>query len=217
MSVDPIAPSVKGKRSYDASRRRERARRTHAALLDAALTRFLDQGYASTTIELIAREADVSEATIYKTYGGKPGIVRALCERALAGEGPIPAERRSDAMKDNEPDPRNVIEGWGRLAAEVAPRVAPILLLLRDAATGDPVAAKLHDELDGNRLARMAGNARSLADGGHLRLGVSLRDARDVLWLYSSPELFDLLVRRRHWSIRKYSRFVTDAMIDALL
>ncbi|HEX3088540.1 MAG TPA: hypothetical protein VHQ23_07775 [Ilumatobacteraceae bacterium] len=37
------------------------------------------------------------------------------------------------------------------------------------------------------------------------------------LWTYSSPELFDLLVRRRHWSLRRYSRFVVEAIQNALL
>ena len=139
MSLDPRRAPVK--RAYDTTRRRERAEQTRAAVLDAALSRFLDQGYASTTIESIALAADVSDATIYKTYGGKPGLVRALCDRALAGAGTVHAEQRSDALKDNEPDPRTVIEGWGQLGAEVAPRVVPILLLLRDAASTDAVAA----------------------------------------------------------------------------
>ncbi|MEY2438365.1 MAG: hypothetical protein QOF97_3201 [Acidimicrobiaceae bacterium] len=217
MSVDPVTAPVKRRRPYDGSRRQEQARRARSALLDAALTRFLDQGYTATTVESIATAAGVSAATIYKTYGGKPGLVRALCEQALGGAGPVPAEQRSDALKQSEPDPRAVIEGWGLLTAEVAPRVAPILLLLRDAADGDPVAAALHEEVDHNRLTRMAHNASHLAKGGRLRLGVTRTDARDVLWLYSSPELFDLLVRRRGWSVRKYSRFVTDAMIAALL
>jgi AcrR family transcriptional regulator len=217
MSVDPDRPAVKARRSYDGSARREHARRNHAALLDAALARFLRHGYAATTIESIALDVGVSDATIYKSYGGKPGLVRALCERALAGAGPTPAEARSDSLKEREPDPRQVIEGWGRLTAEVAPRVAPILLLLHDAAGADPTAAALYEELDSNRLNRMADNARYLVDGGHLRTGLRLQDARDVMWLYSSPELFDLLVRRRRWSVRRYSRFVAAAMIDALL
>jgi len=104
-----------------------------------------------------------------------------------------------------------------RLTAEVAPSVAPILLLLRDAADADPAAAALHAELDQNRLARMTQNARHLVRGGHVRKGVSLAHAADVLWTYSSPELFDLLVRRRRWSLERYGRFVADGIAGALL
>lgn len=217
MSVEHPVPHVNARRAYNASRRQEQSRHKHNVLLDAALARFNQYGYTTTTIESIAADADVSEATIYKTYGGKPGIVRALCLRALGGQGPVPAEQRSDALKATEADPRKVIEGWGRLTAEVAPRVAPILLLLRDAADGDAAAAALREELDESRLARMTDNARHLVDGGHLRPGIRLSHASDVLWTYSSPELFDLLVRQRHWSLRRYGSFVAGAIAAALL
>src|SRR3954470_3122223 len=215
--VEPNTSPVNARRAYDSSRRRERARLAHDALLDAALKRFIEQGYSATTIESIASDVDVSAATIYKTYGGKPGIVRVLCERALGGRGPVHAEQRSDSLRVTSADPREVIKGWGMLTAEVAPRVAPILLLLRDAASGDATAAALHAELDSNRLRRMTENARFLVDNRHVRTGIGPAHARDVLWTYSSPELFDLLVRRRRWSLTRYSEFVADAIAAALL
>ena len=63
----------------------------------------------------------------------------------------------------------------------------------------------------------MADNGRHLARAGHLRDGLTARDARDVLWLCSSPDLYELLVIRRRWSVAKYRRFVTDTMVNALL
>ena len=100
---------------------------------------------------------------------------------------------------------------------EVAPRVAPVLLLVRDAAASDPQLATLQDEMDAARLTRMTHNARTLLNGGHLRKGITLDGATDVLWTYSSPELFELLVVRRGWSIERYGQFIGDAMIAALL
>jgi len=217
MSVEQSPEQVNARRAYNSNRRRQRSRDTHNALLDAASTRFLANGYTATTIDSIASDAAVSAATIYKTYGSKSGIVRALCQRALGGQDPIPAEQRSDALQTNEGDPRKVIEGWGRLTAEVAPRVAPLLLLLRDAADGEPTAGALLAELDGDRHARMTRNARYLVNGGHVRQGVGLAEASDVLWMYSSPELYDLLVRRRKWSLRRYSQFIARAITNALL
>jgi AcrR family transcriptional regulator len=214
--MDRPPEQVKRARTYDASRRKEKARRQYTAALDAAHELFLDGGYATTTVESIAVAAGVSAATIYKSYGGKAGLVRALCHRALAGAGPTPAEERSNTLRSRS-DPREVLEGWGRLTAEVSPRIAPLLLLLRNAAQADVEAASLFDDLERVRLARMADNATYLATAGHLRSGLSAREARDVLWLCSSPEMYDLLVNRRRWSIRRYSRFVTETMINALL
>ena len=63
----------------------------------------------------------------------------------------------------------------------------------------------------------MTANARTLVDFGHTRPGIRVADAGDVLWMFSSPELYDLLVQRRSWSVRKYSRFVADSIANALL
>jgi AcrR family transcriptional regulator len=208
---------VKPKRPYDSRRRRQEARRTRIAVLDTALRLFLSDGYSGTTIAAIAQAADVSVETIYKTFGGKPGLVRAIWDRGLEGSGPIPAERRSEAMQALEADPRKVIENWGKLSAEVSPRAAPILLLLRTAAATDSEMATLLQEADQARLARMEHNARRLFDHGDLRENVTLEQARDIMWTYSSPDLYELLVLRRGWALEQYGRFIADAMIAALL
>jgi AcrR family transcriptional regulator len=211
------AATVKEKRSYDASRRQEQARHNRDRIVDAAESLFLRDGYGMTTIAAIAADAGVSADTIYKTFGGKPGLVRAIRTRALEGEGPVPAEQRSDALHSRESDPRKIIEAWGELTTEIAPLAAPILLLIRSAAASDPEVLALLEESDADRLRRMTDNAHRLREAGHLRDGVTLTRAADVLWTYSSPELYELLVLRRGWPIEQYGRFVADAMIDALL
>jgi AcrR family transcriptional regulator len=211
------ASNDKHKRPYDVSRRQEQARRNRNRIVDAAEQRFLGDGYGLTTIAAIAGDAGVSADTIYKAFGGKPGLVRAIRARALEGTGPEPAERRSDALHDHESDPRKIIEAWGALTVEVAPRVAPILLLIRAAAATDPEVAALLDEMDRDRARRMTENARRLHRAGHLRPGMTVARAADVLWTYSAPELYELLVLRRGWPLRRYGRFIADAMIDALL
>ena len=215
--MDQIDARVKPRRRYDSHRRQQQALRTRTAVLDVAQDLFLTRGYAATTIGLLAETADVSAETIYKNFGGKPGLVRAIWERGLEGSGPVPAERRSDEMRANEIDARKVITNWGTLTTEVAPRVAPILLLIRTAATTDPEMGTLHAEVDRARLTRMEYNARQLYDRGDLRAGVTVNDARDVLWTYSSPELYELLVLRLTWPLERYGRFIAESMIAALL
>jgi len=207
---------VKSTRRYDSERRRQQAQRTRARVVDAAERRFLRDGYAATTIASIAADAAVSADTIYKSFGGKPGLVRAIRDRALLGAGPVPAETRSDELQRTA-DARTIIEGWGLLATEVAPRVAPILLLMRDAAAVDAEAAGLRDEMDADRLRRMTDNARRLRATGGVRAGLTLTQTTDVLWTYTAPELYELLVLRRGWSLKRFGRFVADAMTAALL
>ena len=215
--MPPKPAAVKRPRRYDATSRRARALHKQRAIVDAAERLFVRDGFQATTIPAVAAEAGVSQETIYKSFGSKTGLVRAIRERGLAGEGPVHAERRSNALQKEERDPRRVIEGWGRLTTEVAPKVMPILLLVATGAATDAEMARLRQELDLARLTRMRRNARTLARAGHLRAGMRPSQAADLLWACSSPELYDLLVRRRGWSLPRYARFIVDVMIAGLL
>ena len=212
-----MAAKVKRARRYDSTRRQDGAQRRRAAIVESASRLFLREGYFGTTIAKIAQDAGVSEETVYKAFGNKIALVRAIRDQALAGAGPVHAERRSDRMQASESDPRRIIRGWGVLTTEVAPRVAPVLLLLRQAAASDPELARLQAEMDAARLTRMTHNAQTLLKAGHLRPGLDLDEAADVLWTYSSPELYELFVIRRGWGAERYGRFIADAMIAALL
>jgi len=52
------------------------------------------EGFAATTIARIAEDAGVSEEMVYKAFGNKIALVRAIRDKALAGEGRVHAERR---------------------------------------------------------------------------------------------------------------------------
>jgi AcrR family transcriptional regulator len=204
-------------RAYDSRGRQAQAGRNRDAILGIARADFLAQGYTATTMASIAGQAGLSVDTVHKAFGGKAGLVRAIYEQSLAGEGPVAAPQRSDEMQSNEHDPRTIVSRWGALSTEVAPLVAPIHLLIRDAAATDPEMAALLRDSDRQRRERMRHNARTLADRGHLKPGVTLEDATDVMWTYSSPELYELLVIRCGWNLTRYGRFIADSMAAALV
>jgi AcrR family transcriptional regulator len=212
-----MSSDVKPRRRYNSSRRRAQAARTREDVVEAARRLFLTDGYGQTTVSAIAEAAGVSVETIYKAFGGKPGLVRAMVSKGLEGAGAVPAEQRSDEMQAAERDPRAVIRNWTRLATEVAPRTAPIVLLIRSAAGTDPEMASLLAEVDDQRLRRMEKNARTLYERRDLRPEITLEQARDILWTSSSPELYELLVLRRGWSVDRFAAFEADLMIAALL
>jgi AcrR family transcriptional regulator len=216
-SMSRKARTVKAKRPYDATLRRAEAGRSHDRIIEMAQRRFLNDGYGPTTISAIAEDAGVSVDTIYKSFGGKPGLIRAMAARALLGRGPVPAEQRSDELQTRERDPRKLIARWGVFVTEITPLAAPIMLLVRDAAGSHPELRPLIEEVHADRLRRMTANARRFAAAGHLRRGISLAEAANVMWTYSSVELYDLLVLRRRMPLKTYGRFVADAMIAALL
>ena len=214
--MESILDTAKPRR-YDASRRREQARLNREAIVAAARQRFLDDGFTATTIATIAADAGATADTIYKSFGGKAGLLRAMCEDALKGEGSIQAEQRSDAMQASEADPRRMLCGLGTLTTEVAPRIAPLLLLLSSAAEADSAMAQLRADFDAARLARMTQVVQILASKTQLRPGLSVEEAAEIMWVYSSPELYGLLVLTRGWRPERFGEFVGESLVDALL
>lgn len=208
---------VKKRRRYDSRGRAAQAQRNRSTILDAAQRQFLEQGYVTTTVSSIARDAGVSVETVYKAFGGKADVVRAIYERGLAGRHQASAYQRSDEMREHETDPRRILRFWARLIAELAPEVSPIRLLMRSAAATDPDLAQVLKQGDEERLQRMRHNARFLAKRGYLRPGLTPTQAADLLWTCTSAELYELFVVRRGRSLRRFERFVGDLMLAALL
>jgi AcrR family transcriptional regulator len=214
-----MSSDVKPVRRYDSSHRREQARRTRWVMLEAARRLFLDRGFGATTMPDIATEAGVSVQALYKAFANKPGVAKAVFDVAIAGDDEPMAmtERESLGRVRDEPDPRKKFELYGVHLAETAPRHVPIQLVIRSAAATDPEAGKVWRQLQDERLRGMTVFARSLHTEGHLRRGVSVTEARDVLWTYNSAELFELLVIDRGWSPKRYGQWIARSLTAALL
>lgn len=217
-----MGPAVNGAeprpRSYDSRRRQEAAEESRRRVLAQARTLFLANGYGRTTIAAIARGAAVSKELVYKAFGGKPGLVRAIYEQSLLGGGGTPAEERSDRAQATVTDPHDLMEQFGRFIAEVSPLGSPVYLLIRDAAAGgDHDMAALLREVDGERYQRMLHNARQVLGRGFLRPGLTAEEVADVFFVSTSAELYETLVLKRGWSAGRFGRFAARTMAAHLL
>jgi AcrR family transcriptional regulator len=204
-------------RRYDASGRQRQAGRSRAAILAAARDCFLSSGFRGTTIAEVAAAGNVSTQQVYKLFGNKAGLVKAVFDVAIAGDDEPIAMIDRGALSDvrDEPDPHAKLRRYGEFVAETAPRHVPIQLLIRAAADTDAEAAALWDKLSQERLHGMTMFARDL--GPHLRDGVTVEHARDLLWSTNSPELWHLLVTQRGWTPDKFGQHLTDTLTAALL
>jgi AcrR family transcriptional regulator len=214
-----MADDVKARRSYNSAHRREQARQTRWKIVHAAHELFLDVGFGATTMPLVAEHAGVSVQTVYKHFATKAGLAKAVFDTAMAGDDDSRPMRDREALiaVRVEADPRRRFELYGQFLAQVAPHHVPVQLLIRDAATSDADAAAVWERLQGERLQGMTLFAKHLQRDGHLAAGISLREARDVLWTYNSAELFHLLVLQRGWSPRRYGTWIGRQLARALL
>ncbi|MGN6162352.1 MAG: TetR/AcrR family transcriptional regulator [Marmoricola sp.] len=207
------------KRPYDSPARREQARANRRAMLEAAIALLVEQGYAATTLAEVAEHSGLSAPAVYKAFGNKPTLVKAAFDYAAAGDDdPTPVPQRDRAARIlAEPDPVTKLEIYTEGMLERLERVARLQLIARAAAAGDAEVERVWQEMSEARLRGMAIIAANLAEGGHLRDGVDQDEARDVLWTYNSPELYELLVLRRGWNGSRYRDWVLAALVGALL
>jgi len=187
--------------------------------VDAARALFLSRGYAATTIEAISERSDVPQATVYRLFASKLGILEALLDVSVAGDdqGLTLQDRPQIAAIFAEPDPKKLLAGLVGISVAINTRSAGIYSILVSAAGSDPDALELHGNYMSMRDQGQGLIATVLARAGALRAGMKERDAADLLHALMSPDLYRLLVNDRGWTPRRYERWLTDALVSQLL
>lgn len=206
------------KRPYDASGRREQAQARRLAVVLAARDLFERDGFRLTTIAAIARQAGVSAESIYKGFGTKAALAKAVFDVVIAGDDePVPvAEREAAQAMRVEPDVRRKIAMYAQGMAERQARSARVQILIRDGRHVDdaliPIWAKLNEE----GLVGMTMLGRHLLESGQLRKGIRLDEVRDVLWNYLAIDTYERLVLTQGWALDRYAQWLTRAITSAL-
>lgn len=207
------------RRRYDASGRRAAAASTKARILAAARSSFVARGYLGTKMEDVAAEAEVALDTVYAAVGTKTKLFRLLVETAISGtDRPVPAEQRAyvQALKD-EPDPARKLAIYASAMAQIQARLAPLLVVLRSAASAHEDLAALWREVSDRRARNMRKLVADVAEAGPLRAGRDVDEAADVVWAMASPDVYLLLVGERAWPVERYTRWLTDELGRYLL
>jgi AcrR family transcriptional regulator len=196
-----------------------RTRLARAAVIDAARTLFLERGYGATTIEAISAASDVPPATVYRLFSSKRGILKAILDVSIAGDDePVAVSDRPQVQAAvADADPRGQVAGFVATAADINARSAPVYRILVGAASSDPDAAALLEELNQQRRSGQGQLARALARRGALRTDLRQRDAVDIIYTLMSPEVYRLLVVDRKWTPQRYQRWLTETLSASLL
>ena len=208
---------VNSARGYDASGRRDAARERRRGIVLAATDLFERKGFHVTVAE-IAGAAGVSPETVYKSFDGKAGLIKIAFDHALAGDDQeiAVADRPESRAVDAEPDPRRKIEKYVTSAAPRMQRAGRLMIAIRDGARTDATLHALWMQVPAQHLAGMEKLAHHLDDTGSLRAEVPVDHARDTLWTLTSPEIYELLVLNRGWSIDRYRDWIIRAIIAEL-
>ena len=202
------------KREYDSTRRQRQAAQTRADILQAARRLFSERSYAATTIEAIAADAEVAEATVYAGFGSKRGILLAF--QQLMEENTDLGERvRAFHAAGN---PAEQIAVAVSISLSFPARHADLIAVLLSARGMDPdVDEFLHRGLVQEHRGSWSMVASVLASQGALRPGLTEQEAGDLAAALTRPEIYLILSGEFGWSPDRITDILTTAVRSALL
>ena len=219
---DPASPSTR--RSYDASRRQADAVERRRRVVDAAEDLFLTTGYGATSINEIARLAEVSPQMIYASFGSKAGILAKLADVAVAGDdaalhdtdGPLLRERHTGIEDLASNDLRVRFRAIGRYAALAHGRAAPVLQLIDSVAGTDEAVSELQAGLLAGLREDLTLSVARLP-WNQMRPGLEPSTTVDLLALLLGWRGYVSLVLESGWTPEQYATSIADTLIHVLL
>src|SRR3954469_6644552 len=104
-----------------------RTRRTRAAVVEAAQSLFEERGYGATTIEAISERSDTPQATVYRLFASKLGILKAVLDVSIVGDDAAVAMVDRPKVREvlADQDPANQLAGFATMLRDVMARSAP--------------------------------------------------------------------------------------------
>lgn len=204
------------RRPYDSGRRQQAARRNRAAVLAACRELLFRDGYQATTVRAVAERAGVSPETVYKAFGGKPGLVKALWDVTLAGDDePLAMAERPQLQAVWETrDAHAKLRLYAAFVRGVHERLAALVTLLTQAGPEVGQVLALSEE---ERMTGVTAFVAHLTDTGVLPAGADTARLADSCWALTGPYLFTQLTTGRGWDADAYEDWLAGMLASALL
>lgn len=206
-------------RRYRSPQREQQARATRASIVATAAARFLEHGYAATTMRAVATAAGVALPTVERAFGTKASLLKAVIDTAIAGDDePVPILGREWVSRARAADePRELVEVFAQVLTDSARRAAGLTLVAFEAARTDDDIAAVAAQLARQRQVMATWLVDGLLRHSPLRTGVSRAIAIDTVWALMDPALFCHLTADRHWSAVRFRRWFVDSTVRLLL
>jgi AcrR family transcriptional regulator len=200
-------------RTYTSKRREQTAIATRKRVLDAAKSQFARRGIDSVTIAEIAHKAGVAASTIYALFKSKDGILQAIMRGALFGDRFRAAQQIMDGITAAEQQ----IALTANVARAIYESESDELGLIRGASAFSPALRKIEAEFEAIRYQMQEERIRLLFAQSKARKGLRAEDARRLLWMYTSRDIYRMLVQDGGWTPDAYQAWLAATLVEALV
>ena len=160
--------------------------RSRAAVIAAARTLFLRNGYAGTTMEEVAEAAGLTKRTVYNIYSDKSALFSEIVADVMAFAERFARELPAAFREVRGPDPGPALHGLGRRLALAILRpevIALRRLLIREAGTFPELGAQYFERAPGRVLVALTEGFAGLHRARLLRTEDPRRAAEQFAYL----------------------------------
>jgi AcrR family transcriptional regulator len=200
-------------RHYHSPRRERAADRTRRLIARHARRLFARAGYAATSIEAIAHAAGVAVPTVYAAMGSKRAILLALIDMIEQDAGVARMKPELDIARAR---PMRQLELIIELDCRLFERNLDVLEILRGARAADPKLATIWREGARRRRRGQASLVRAWSAAKVLSPSLRVREAADILWAFTGPDVYRLFVVDSGWSTARFRRWLRDALASLI-
>ncbi len=205
-----------GSRTKNRTSKAEQAAATRGKVVDAATELFLRDGFVTTTMTAIAKEAGVAVQTLYLAFGSKTAILQAAFDHALRGDAETDiADQEWYAQVVAGTDGPAALRLMCDRSSAVIGRAAPLFDVMR-AASADPEVGGM---LAHNKKLRYAGY-RHLLENVSTRAGfnsnLTLEDALGIVYTALSEDAYLLMVTEHGSTPERWLAWVTETCCGQL-
>ncbi len=201
------------RRTYRSPRRRGQAEETRRRILASARRLFVENGYGATTIEAIARDADVAPQTVYAGFASKRGLLFALLDQMAADADVAGLTARLEQAAD---DPRRQLEARIAFTARFYAGGIDLIDIARTVSGVEPDLGAMWAEGEGRRHTALSAVVAAWHEAGVLRPDMTAREATDLLWALIGPDMFRLLAIEQGWGRERFERWIVETAERAL-
>lgn len=178
-------------------RTKEQAAVTHNRLLEAALTVFSEKGYAATTLEDIAKEAETTRGAIYWHFKNKADLYNALFKEISVQSGNIVAQAISEGGSCRETLARIMTRLLSQVEADARLRALMEIKLFKTGVAPELMEGAQRQREEGHLLLEniaeylrqgiIAGDIRADLEPMEAARGfLAMLNGLAMLWLYDS-------------------------------
>jgi AcrR family transcriptional regulator len=180
---------------------------------------FEQLGYRPTTIAGIADRAEVSAEMVYKAFGSKAALAKAVFDVALAGDDePIAvADRPAIQAVRDERDAHRAVALFVDGLVQRLERSAHVTIMVRDGRHVDKALEPVWAALQQEGLTGMERLGRQLARTGQVRPDRSPAEVRDLLWNHLAIDHYERLVLKQGWTTTRFAEWLSEAIASAVL